>query len=712
MRSKNTTLQNFEKLLNTSNYEEVRIFIKSTSYLRNTKIAYAFWSSKLPVKWFKKLASEPFFETLLSNYFKSLIKPNSEFLKLFFGSNKLPILKRVIKQNKAFNLQNHWESFTIFKHDSQLKVFYKELEYIKEYQKYWQSKSAKFNDIIESFALEDILFQMTMCYEDFKQNSNQFQGNWNNRISTEAILIDLINAFISVKLKSLKKSTTKVTNTYSSDYFSKITVEEYQEKKYKFREIVSFYFEKHDNEYQLNKYLSNYAEFDFIDGLEAELFTNDKYLEYRKTLSRGTYDETYLINKVIADKDKLSQIKGETEFWNKQLQLNILASLEYFKFLRVPLTIEKDNQVICLKKVLRLLITFSKFLMPQGDMETNGNRFELNLPKSFKKLYYADYFVCFGEKELIRSCCEYFEWNKEEAKEIIKFLTTDLNNTALNIVDVKMNPFIKKGNQYFWLSSFMKDRRWEISLHRKLVNDALLDAKTQSDNSEVYLSKIFENAGFSSVSGQRYTHEGKRGEIDVLAYKDNVLFVCELKSTYIVEDMLKTSRYERDKFVKAAEQLDRAKTYIEENFEVIKVIKELKINCDINDLTIETMIVSNSYQADHVFINNKHLKVSLFELLIILKNDLYDMLHSKMLEVVFNDSFQFPIDDVLKIYNQKNPDSIDTNNKYTKEQCNLWENDSYCTGKDIISAIKENKVWCNQDKNWHYRKEVLELRVF
>lgn len=231
MNRKNTTLQNFEKLLNTSNYEEVRIFIKSTSYLRNTKIAKAFWSSKLPIKWFKKLASEPFFETLLSNYFKPSIKPNSAFLKLFFGSNKIAVLKRVIKLNKAFNLQDHWASFTIFKHDRQLKMFYKELVFVRDYQKYWLSKSAKFNDIIESFALEDILFQMTMSYEDFKQNSNQSQGNWNNRISTEAILIDLINTFISVKLKSLKKSKAEVTNTYDLDYFKKITVEEYQEKK-------------------------------------------------------------------------------------------------------------------------------------------------------------------------------------------------------------------------------------------------------------------------------------------------------------------------------------------------------------------------------------------------------------------------------------------------------------------------------------------------
>lgn len=175
--------------------------------------------------------------------------------------------------------------------------------------------------------------------------------------------------------------------------------------------------------------------------------------------------------------------------------------------------------------------------------------------------------------------------------------------------------------------------------------------------------------------------------------------------------MLKTSRYERDKFNKAAEQLDLAKLYIKENFQAIKDIKELKINCDFNDLTIETIIVSNSYQADHFFINDKHLKVSLFELIVILKNDLYDMLHSKISEVLFNESFQLPIDDVLKVYNSMNSDRIDTNNVYIKEHCNLWENNSYCTAKDILSAIKENKVWKNQDKNWHYKNEVLELKV-
>lgn len=260
----------------------------------------------------------------------------------------------------------------------------------------------------------------------------------------------------------------------------------------------------------MNKYLSNYAEFDYIDGLEAELFTNEKYLQYRKTLSRGTYDETYLVNKVIEDSNKLNQIKGETDIWNRQLQLNVLASMEYLEFLNIPTKVEKDNQVVCLKNVLRLLIAFSNFLMPQGGLRINGQRIVRQIPKAFINLFYADYLVCFSEEELITSCCKYFEWNEEEAKIIVKFLTSDLNHIESSVVDVKMNPFIKIGNQYFWLSSFMKDRRWEISLHRKLVNDALLNARKQSDDSEIYLSKSFEEAGFSSVASQLYRYEEKK----------------------------------------------------------------------------------------------------------------------------------------------------------------------------------------------------------
>jgi len=709
MKDKNSQ-NNQVELINTSNYEDIRVYLKRNSYLRNRKDSKCFWQSDLPVKWFIQISSEPFFDELLFNYFKSFVAPNEAFLKQFFNSNKKQTLQKIIKLSRVFNNASHWRSFSVFNNDKELKIFYKELIYVKAYQEYWQKEAEQHDDFIKSLTIEDILFQMTMYYEDFKQKKIQTIGNRNKRVSIEAILIQLIDTFIAIKTKSLKESKTKLESAYSSDYFKTITVENYQELKGEFRQTVDFYFAQHDNEYQLNKYLSGYAEFECIDGLEAQLNTNDKYTQYRRTLSRGTYDETYLTNRVISDSEKLNQLKSEKDIWNKQFQLSIYTSIEYFNFLKIPTKIDKSNNLIDLEKVLRLLWTFSSLLMPQGEFILNGkSRFERQLPKAFKELFYADYLVCFEKQELIDKCSKYFNWKKEETKAIIEFISTDLNDTELKTVDVKMNPFVKIGTQYFWLSSFMKDRRWEISLHRKLVSDCLLNPKTQSDNSEAYLSEVFKKAGFSSVASKHYVYENKRGEIDVLAYKDEVLFICELKSTFIVEDMLKTSKYEVEKFNKAAEQLDLAKTYVKENFDTIKAIKELEIDCDIENLKVKTIIISNSYQADHTLVNNKHLKVSLFELLIILKNDLYDMLISKSTEVILGESFDFPIDSILQMNNRNNPDYKETKNTFTKEKCNLWYDVNSCSAKDIISAIIENKVWRHQDENKHFRLENIEL---
>lgn len=711
----NSTLQsNLDKLLTTSDYNEVRVYLKQTSYIKSNKDSKFFWQSSLPITWFNQISKEPFLEELLFNYFRKQTIPNQVFLKSFFNSNKKATLIKIIKLCEVFNQTLHWESFSIFQNDSQLKVFYKELQYIKSYKGYWEEEEKEHNAFIKSMALEDILFQMTMCYEDFKQHSGKATGNRSKRVSYEAILINLLNTFLKIKKEDLKQKGLKLDNQYDVNYYKTIPVEEYQVLKNKFREVVEFYFAKYDDEYQIKKYLSSFAEFEYIDGLESVLLTNKAHSLYRKTLERGMYDETYLTNRVVNNKDQLIKIKVLPELWDRQFELDVLSSVEYFNFLKIPaeISIKGKNASIDISKVLYVLKSFSIFFMLQPSIGIEDKFISKQVPKLFRSLFYSDYIVCYEKDDFIDKCVTYFKYSKEEIINILNFITLDLNDDIASNLDIKQNPLIKIGDQYFWMSSFMKDRRWEIALHSKLVKDGLINQNKVSGQSETYLSNIFKEANFNAISGQRYKYNNKSGEIDLLAYKDGVLFLGELKSTYLIEDMIKNSKYEVRQFNKASEQLDLAKDYVLNNFENIRNLEELNIDCPLEDLKIETIIISNIYQADHAMINNKHLKVSLFELLVILKDDLYNMLVPKIGEALFDSKLEIPLDMMLNMFNRNNSNNKKNNNSLLKEDCSLWENEKDCSPNDIISAIIENKVWKHQDTTNNFLIEEIELTKY
>lgn len=712
MKDKITKQSNLDSLLATSDYNEVRVYLKRAKYLRNKTDSNLFWQSELPVVWFNNLAKEPFFEDLLFAYFKQGTKPNESFLKQFFNSKSKSTLIKIIKISEVFNLASHWQSFSVFTKDRQLSVFYKELQYIKSYRAYWEEEAKVHNTFIKTLALEDIMFQMTMCYETFKTAPKTI-GNRSKKVSTEAVLINLLNTFLIIKKEDLKAKGIEIKNTYAVNYFQNNTVEDYRILKSKFRNTVEFYFAKYDNEYQIKKYLSSFANFEYIDGLSSELKTNKAHSLYRKTLERGIYDETYLTNRVTDNPTQLNEIKSFTNLWDKQFKLDVLSSIEYFKFLNIPTQIsnKKNETNIDLSKVLELLKVFSNFFMLQSSISIGDKYITRELPKLFNKLFYFDYIVCYQEDDFINKCVTYFNWSKNEIKEILSFITLDLSSCHLDI-DIKTKPLIKIGDQYFWLSSFMKDRRWEIALHKAIVIEDLINVNKISDQSENDLANIFKEANFEAVSRKRYKFNNISGEIDLLAYKKGVLFIGELKSTYVVEDMMRNFKYEIEKFNKASEQLDLAKDYVLNNFEEIKNIKELNINCNIEELKIETIIISNIYQADHLQINNKHLKVSLFELLVILKNDLKSMLVNKSNEALFNLDFELPVDSMLSAYNRNNLDNKVADNSFTKENCNLWEDESDCSPNDIISAILENKIWKHQDVNKVFPIEEIELTTY
>ncbi|CAA0259127.1 hypothetical protein [Tenacibaculum maritimum] len=721
-------LQNLEK----SCFSKILSYIKKTNCYsfseRANKHCYLYWQSSLPTKWFNELIKESFFENYLFGYFSDDRNVNEDFLRLLLNSSKKATLKKVVKLTEAFTKKKHWDSFSVFQKNSEFKQFYRELKYIQDNRNYWKSEFDKFIAYIEDIDYEDILIQTISYFEKFKRYSKKTIGNKSIIISYESVLISILNRILNLKKELNRSKKIIVKGNYDFASFkqqveaelpsmrpaesfmdtSLIPKENISNQKKKFRELIEFMFSKYDNEYQIKKYLTGLASFELIDELDAELTTNKNYSLYRKTLERGGYDEIYFGNEITKKAKELKEIKRLATLWEKEFKLSVFTSIEYFKFLKIPLVIndKHSDSEINLENVLLFLKTFSKFFMPQGRFFMGEKMIhKRELPNEFIKLFDSDYIVSYGEVEFIDKCQEYFNWSKVEIKTIINFLTTDLSSDRRFKIDIKKRPFIKVGAQYIWLSSFFRDRRWEIILHQKIVADNSKNLVLQPAQKEKYISDSFKEVKFNSVSSHCYENNGMRGEIDVLAFKYNTLFVCELKSSYIEEDIMKTSKYETLNFnSKASEQLSKAKDYIQDNFDEIKAIEELNIDCKKESLKIVTIIISNIYQSDNLIFNNEHIKISLFELLIILKNDLYNMLVSKSEKVITNIGFDIP----MGRFFGKNNNLLDIK----EEDCNLWKNTKECMPSDILSAIKENKVWRHQETDEANTKENIELTEF
>jgi len=246
-------------------------------------------------------------------------------------------------------------------------------------------------------------------------------------------------------------------------------------------------------------------------------------------------------------------------------------------------------------------------------------------------------------------------------------------------------------------------------LHKKLAKEQKQILRNQSNKMEQYTASLFKKAGFNAIASLEYKDDNQTGEIDTIAYKDNTLFICELKTTYLQEDISATNKYEILRFeLKASSQLAKAKKYTLNNFKELKKNKELAIDCNENELRIVTIIMSNIYQSDNL-IFKEHLKISLFELMIILQNDLKKMIELNM-KLFFGEDFNLPIDTLQKTHNKYNKDYKHHNNAKTKSY-DLWSNQNSCSAANLITSITENKVWEHLEKNKYYLKNSIEINT-
>ena len=139
-----------------------------------------------------------------------------------------------------------------------------------------------------------------------------------------------------------------------------------------------------------------------------------------------------------------------------------------------------------------------------------------------------------------------------KAKPLIEIMTTDLQGSN---VDIQYRPLVPVGDEELWappnvFSNSNVLRNPFINSNKRIYNDGKKEPDVEM------LRERFKNAGFSVAPTIKYEFAGDEGELDVVAYSKDYIFVLECKNP-----LLPTSSHELiqsfDHIQKASSQLER-----------------------------------------------------------------------------------------------------------------------------------------------------------
>ncbi|SEA17278.1 hypothetical protein SAMN05660420_01473 [Desulfuromusa kysingii] len=206
----------------------------------------------------------------------------------------------------------------------------------------------------------------------------------------------------------------------------------------------------------------------------------------------------------------------------------------------------------------------------------------------------------------------HIETSLEDMKQIF-----DLGSANINQYPVKIDnqAFLKTPTGYLLLMRYFHPDI-KTALFNAIVRQNRHGNKEYSTFQENKIAEIFKLGGWKAISSKKLRGKyGRLSEIDVLAYKDGILFLIETKLTYF-RTSIKEIHDHLPQLEKAGNQIERAMTALEMNYS--KVCDWFDIDETYNQLRIVPLIVSSSFEYDHHFFNGFR-KVSLFELQLLLQ---------------------------------------------------------------------------------------------
>ncbi|MFW5971933.1 MAG: hypothetical protein ACOCRL_00445 [Bacillota bacterium] len=666
---------------------------------------------------------------ILKQYFIQKEYLNGEFVSKM--SVEFPeLVIKYIKRYKAFLKNEHFQIFIekFQKHsNAEINNFYKEIVFLKNISEQINGYvSSKFDFTLKKIHIVDLLIHMGLYYEKVRLVSK-------SQIEFESKEVNIIETFNQILNKKLSLDSISNNINLNDISFVKKMSEIINKNKVdrKIEKMIIVYDQLQQFNHLINLYCFNNWEIKFVTNKKIKLEPSNekeyknwikngnKYLDYRKW--NLTHDNIHLTNNAKGIMQDININK-----YSRQVNFKTLSNFIQYLDTCLPEIIEYNNNKFEINHAFNCLNLLSE--------NSNSRYLDLfnkpSLRRDLKNLNYLDkisYIIRNGrmnriitgplmfrrEKDLINGGLQTGASPKELVN-IFNFLSNDLIKNKQ--VDLSLRPFIKINNLYFWNPGILANKNYAVILQNNVMKRRIYNHREQSEKMEEKLLELFKLNDFNTLENYEYnslTPNNKiDGEIDLLAFKDNTLFIIELKTTFARSTVREIYNHEEHALnKKAGEQLERASKYIKERFSEIK--DKLGINVSYEEIKRYPLVVSTSFEGDYFSIKGKFKKISFFELKLILTNTKY--------WIFFEDIFDNEIKNLLAKGLEaeaikKNTELFDKHHKNLKEiqaQHNLWSQSKQCSSEDLISAIEEDKVWKHLDnKNYDLLKDKIISREY
>lgn len=262
---------------------------------------------------------------------------------------------------------------------------------------------------------------------------------------------------------------------------------------------------------------------------------------------------------------------------------------------------------------------YQLFWKPRLEAKNRGNDFLVSIKQEVGAMIFWRSHQLFGVKPLsffIEATRSFFNkagtsFSDSEVDAVFAEFSADIHDeNAINIKDGKEFLLLKNASGYLFMPRFFIHDSYII----ETVYDLIFKKSEQalSKYFEEWIGSLFESAQFK-VRCEYSIGDGRSlGDIDIIAYKANTLFIIQAKLSKI-RHLINNIYWLPEKFEKGGEQLNTTLQWLKKPENQTKVAKELGIATPFKELRIVPLIVSNSLEHDHKYFNG-HLKISAFEL--------------------------------------------------------------------------------------------------
>lgn len=632
-----------------------------------------FWKSELPLFHINTVLESELKSTFFKKYFSTDAHNNDALNEcLFLLANETFV--QYAKLNRAFLFSGFRESLTrLAAKNPDLKPLVKEYEICAEEWQIIEDEQQQDNYLLFQLSLGEILMGFALYYQ-FVKRSPESRGNKLRQIEIENALIDeLQRIFESFQGKS------NISLHYLSNKEMQQVYERYETPHpilgkeglvvpldsifQLIFDIAKRSIERTSRRNWIELYQCGFADFETTILNPALLIPNHLFQVFRKNDYKKGPEEWYFSS------IRLDAIGLETD-----RKINISAGINMMSYYGIPDEIIYNDKAINLEKILLLLQHFSAF---KGPPERNVFQDVTNkADEHFERLFGTNESITLLDfNELKRDISLYFDWPEEETDSILDFLTFDLTNRAITKSWIQ-RPFLKINDQVLWFGTFLKDRRWSNILLNKIKSEASLKKTvgTIAENLEKRLEQLFQKAGFATTQGFKYGKKGSAlGDLDVVAFKDTHLFICEVKSGERSHDFSFAAHQENVKLEeKAATQLKRALNHISQYWSLLQ--EKLGIETKLEDITVIPMIVTDIFEGDSRVYGTNIRKTSLLKLDVLLNNKKKDLLEMYLFNLSIGNSN-------ISI---KNIQSIDWD---------LWDGEPVLSVELLLKKLDEGAVW-------------------